>query len=266
MCPFITFYCIDAITQETEKLAISQMLFFENSTTSVPYLLDDIIDGDEELFDFRRILGVTARKEVGEAWAAFRIFRDWLESGRYTNDEIEASHLQVYILAEQLQSSNFANAIMKDVLRAIPAAKYDATLGEDLELVFKNTTETSLIRTLYFDAVYFWYIYPGGRLYGEHWSSGGDIIYKCSKELYASLRSHRRETCRCDFRKERSELDLYEGTLSAADGTVGTLRMDVLRSDACHQEPWLDQPERFFTEHWRSVEGHMWHEETRKQS
>lgn len=210
MCPFITFYCIDAITQKTEKLTISQMLFFENSTTSVPYIIDDIVDGDEELFDFRRILGVTARKEVREAWAAFRIFRDWLESGRYINNEIETSHLQVYILAEKLHSSNFANAIMKDVLRAIPASKHDATLSQDLEFLFKNTPATSFIRTLYFDAAYFWYIYPRGRLYGDAWDIGGCIIHKCSKELYISLRSHRRDTCRCDFGKERSELDLYK--------------------------------------------------------
>jgi hypothetical protein len=55
------------------------MLFFKNtSNTSVPHVIDEFKDGDEELFDFRALLGVTARKEAKGPWAAFAIFRTWI--------------------------------------------------------------------------------------------------------------------------------------------------------------------------------------------
>ena len=91
-------------------------------------LLDGLKAREEEIFEFKGLIRAGARKDVDGFWVAFKLFRDWLYTGEYTNPEIEATHLEAYVVAEKLQTPRFANAIMTLILQTIRSSKYDGIL------------------------------------------------------------------------------------------------------------------------------------------
>jgi len=231
--PSITFVCTDVEIQVVDKVHIHQVLFHANSTTRVPKLVDDLKAGEENVYEFRALVGAGSRKDVGGFWAAFKLFRDWLYTGQYINAEIEATHLEAYILAEKLQSPRFANAVMTVILRAIRSTKYDGTLASNVQFLFANTAPKSLVRKLYLDTANFWY--PIYR-FGTNWRGGG-ILNPRNQEAINVLKFYRREICRCNFPARFQRM----ATLS------DQIRNKPFVSNRfCHCEPWLDLPERFF--------------------
>lgn len=221
----ITFVCTDVETQGVDRVCIHQVLFHSNTRTRVPKLWDPLPAGEEEIFEFRSFIGAGARKDVAGFWAAFKLFRNWLYTGQYNNKaEIEANHLEAYVLAEKLQSFSFANAIMTQILRTIPSSKYDGTLAGNLQFLFANTGTSSPIQKLYFDTANFWY--PIYR-FGTNWRGGG-ILNPRNQEVINVLKFYRRDTCRCNFAAQLRRMEIHR---------------DQLRSHAfasnrvCHREP-----------------------------
>ncbi|KAE9375813.1 hypothetical protein N431DRAFT_454422 [Stipitochalara longipes BDJ] len=207
----IIFYCVDESGQNAIELPIHQKLFFADSVSRVPHILDD---AEQEHYNFRAILGVGARVDVSRELESFECFRNWLYTGIYENAQIIGTHLDAYHLSEILQSPRFGNAIMQKILNELRARKFDEDLKNAYRSIFSTGRQSSPLRRLYFQAALFW---------GLEFSGGGVERPKCfyrsgilglnpevDRGLITELQRFRDTFCPCGLSAQQelqSELD-----------------------------------------------------------
>ncbi|PMD59676.1 uncharacterized protein K444DRAFT_723399 [Hyaloscypha bicolor E] len=265
--PLITFYCGYDNDERIEKLPIHQALFFKDSVSKVPQLLFDP-DDDEGSYDFRELIGAESRRDVEAEWEAFAAFKSWLEDGVYLNRQILCTHIDAYLLAEKLESPGFKNAVMREMLKMMPARKYDADLKETYRTIFTSCPMSSRLRKLYFESASFWKFsfdkdgYVGG--------SNGELGLDSTSEkwLMLSLREHRERFCHCpligappaprlrenryppppecrDEEEEKLWCSQQHRPPSQIPTPLPTLRHRPRPICNCEKAPWED-PERFY--------------------
>ncbi|KAG9582426.1 hypothetical protein KCU77_g9934, partial [Aureobasidium melanogenum] len=106
----------------------------------------------------------TIEKRLDVDVAAFRLYTEWVYSGRIQKEALEVNAVdidlssigQAYILGEKLQDLKFKNAVINLLLQTIiTQGKMDLTLPT---LVFKETSASAPLRRLLVD-LYVWYGY-----------------------------------------------------------------------------------------------------------
>jgi hypothetical protein len=156
-------------------MSIHHHLLFANSNPQIPQLLDEI--DEPQRHNFEDLVFVEDRDDVPAFWEALECFRSWLYSGVYQNHQIYGNHIHAYWLAEQLHSSNFANAVMKKILQEMPARKYDEDLRDSYRHIWSNIKADSLLRKLFFDSAVFWKLeFGGGGKEAPEFSYGEGVL------------------------------------------------------------------------------------------
>jgi hypothetical protein len=208
-----------------------------DTVSRVPQLLDE--PEGEEMYPFRALLGVGARKNVSADWEAFHCFSKWLESGIYTNKQIAGSHIDAYILSEALQSPRFGNAVMQYILADIRSSKYDVELKNIFRNIFAKCSKESPLRKLYLEASVFWKLEFGGGGRSKPASTYGEGVLGLDPEhdrsLIETLDKHKGEFCKCNVKALCESLQAK--TLRNLSGAQVCI---------CQKEPWLVRPERFY--------------------
>ncbi|KAN0112589.1 hypothetical protein V8E51_005540 [Hyaloscypha variabilis] len=249
--PVIAFYCIDVSGQNTVELPIHQKLFFADSVSRVPQVLDD---AEQENYDFRAILGVGARVDVSREVESFECFRNWLYTGTYEHPQISGTHLDAYHLSETLQSPRFRNAIMQKILNELPARKFDADLKDTYRSIFRTSKPGSPLRRLYFQAALFWGLeFGGGRVDRPKCFYGSGILGldpEVDRELIAELQRFRDTFCACGSNAQQ-EVQSEPGSERGqkAQGRARACSLDNHAGNGacvCQKAPWLS-PVQFLT-------------------
>lgn len=159
----------------------------------------------------------------------------WLNTGIYQNDEVEATHIDAYLLSETLQSPRFGNAVMQQILDQIPAMKDDGNLADTIRRLCNEAIEDSLLKKLFFDAAIWWFP-PSGLLNGTRnprYFEGAGFLNLNDGYWLNTLEGYKRETCHCSPAKRKKGHVYREG---------GMYQEEVL---GCRTEPWLDVPTRY---------------------
>ena len=247
----ITFYCTDESGQHRVELPIHQKLFFADSISRVPQVLDD---DEQEYYDIRAILGVVSRVDVSSELESFECFRHWLYNGIYENPQLAGTHLDAYHLSEILQSPRFGNAVMQKILNDLPARKFDDDLKATFQTIFQTCKPASSLCRLYFQAALFWGLEFGGggvELPKSFYGSGVlGLDPDIDSELIAELQRFRDTFCACDSGEQQERLSgLKTQPGLATDGRARSFSLNDHAGNGacvCQKAPWLS-PEQFFT-------------------
>lgn len=148
--------CADPTGQNLSEIDVPQIALLAETITEGPVNAIQAI-GQNDCYNFRKLIWANARKDVSCAWAAFGILVKWLSTGIYQNDQTEATHIDAFLLSEKLQSPRFGNSEMRRILKQIPATKDDGTLADTLRRLCDETIQNSLQKKLHFDAAIWWF-------------------------------------------------------------------------------------------------------------
>jgi hypothetical protein len=270
--PSVVFWFRFGVEGKACKATVETDLFFDNcrrtDCTEKPLMLD-YTDSENKSFVFDNLVKGEDEDYATRMWEALQIFINFLNTGEYVNNQIEASHIDAYLLSEIFASPRFAEPIMREILASLPSSKYDGNLTEILDYIYKHASSNSLLRKVYFDVAEYWF---SPKSSDKFWVGGGTFT-GAYRTLITALAEHARETCTCpwrnSYRKDQAKW-ANETENSRGSGRELEYRPHIsevqrryndagkVKSTRVHNEfekfycrckiaPWLDDPRRYFT-------------------